>query len=259
MKPRAAYKPRDAVKRYFDEVIALIRTGHSLFDACQSKPEYPTVHSFRRYAQKDAERNRVLREAVAAADAIRRDRRYHRSDDAYDEVLRIIAATPDKRVRAIYRKVMPKGLPHQTMVDRRRRNDPEFAARYDAVIAARPQDIRPDYGYEPKAKPIPRPDGQLTKALRLNELHRKVDGLLPRGIYYFDREDIKSDIIEAVLRGTLCIDEIDARKQDFIHGYYRAQRRHSFRSLDQEMFESESSKVAYVEMLTTDTDINWAA
>lgn len=256
---RATYKPRDAVARYFDEVLALMRTGHSLPDACRAKPEYPTMHSLRRYAEKDAERLARFREAIAAGDVIRKRSRRNRRAADYDEVLDILATTTDKRVTCIYRKVMPKRLPRQTSIDKRRRADPDFAARYAAVLASRPQDIRPDYGYEPKAKPIPRPDGQLAKALRLNDMYRKIDAVLPHYLDFEDRHDVKYAMIEAVLRGELCIDDAADRRNEFISGFFRAQRRHWFLSLDQEKFESEGSTVAHVDLLTTDTDINWAA
>ena len=81
-------------------------------------------------------------------------------------------------------------------------------------------------------RPGPLPAYQLITSLRQNEIYAAVEAAVPRGLETFIRDDIKSEMILAVLDGEIAVDEIRDFARAFVAEYFREFGGYSARSLD---------------------------
>jgi hypothetical protein len=84
------------------------------------------------------------------------------------------------------------------------------------------------------------------------EAYRVADRFVSRGYERADRDDIKQDIVAAVLAGEFSVDEIGENAKWFVSDHFRSGVFSSgrFSTLDAPIFED--SDVAYVDRLSTD-------
>ena len=118
-------------------------------------------------------------------------------------------------------------------------------------MAARPKDIpadRPPSVVKPPA--VVRRSGELARGLRQNDIYREVDAALPSGIDPWDRDDIRSNMIEAVLSGQIRIDQIRSERAEYVRQHHRPMRAGWFDSIDRGLHINEGS-MTLADTLTT--------
>ncbi|UFW75492.1 hypothetical protein [Bradyrhizobium sp. WU425] len=149
----------------------------------------------------------------------------------------------------------PGVWPSLNAIYKRTRSDKGFKARLNGKTRERYRLKRQLKGLTAKRRknaPATRPDGQLGFLLLQQEAYRIADGFVPRHYDRSDRDDIKQDIVAAVLTHEIEIDEIGENAKWFISEHFRGGVFSSgkFASLDAPVFED--SDVAFVDRLSSD-------
>ncbi|MBM7483336.1 hypothetical protein ACVWWI_003348 [Bradyrhizobium sp. USDA 3686] len=145
--------------------------------------------------------------------------------------------------------------PSLNAIYKRTRSDKEFKERLNGKTRERYRLKRQLKGLTARRRknaPATRPDGQLGFLLLQQEAYRVADGFVPRHYDRSDRDDIKQDIVAAVLTREIEIDEIGENAKWFISEHFRGGVFSSgkFASLDAPVFED--SDVAFVDRLSSD-------
>lgn len=149
----------------------------------------------------------------------------------------------------------PGALPSLNAIYRRTGSDPAFKARLRGKILERyslKRQLKALTSRRRTSKAIERQDGQLARLLLQQDAYRIADKFIPRHYDRSDRDDIKSDIVTAVLAGELSPEEIGENSRWFISEHYRSGTFSSgrFGSLDAPVFDD--SDTPLVDRLSSD-------
>lgn len=162
-----------------------------------------------------------------------RERTY--TDDDYDRAVVLI-----KQIGVTaYRDNGPEGLPHASVVWRRGLTDPAFARRYQAATAISQLRV----------------SEELRSSLLSNDLYAKVSRSVPNKLGPDARDDVISDIVEAVLSGEITEDEIAVECARFVTDHNRSFSRFKDVSLDAPLYDDSARNLLVG--LTTDAAHHW--
>ena len=158
------------------------------------------------------------------------------SDDDYDRAVLLI-----KQIGVTaYRNTEPEGLPHHSVVWRRGLNDPAFARRYQAATAV---------------SQAPQRGEKSRSALLSNDLYAQVNRAVSKTLDPDAREDVISDIVEAVLAGRVSETEIAAKCTEFVTAHNRSFSKYRNRSIDAPIIDGRALNI--LDRLTTDSVALW--
>jgi hypothetical protein len=135
-----------------------------------------------------------------------------------------------------------EGMPDAGTVLRYRKINLEFASGFNEARENRPA-----------ARKSRRPVYQtavLRGQLLQEELYRAADAAVGHGLPEHIRDDVKSDLIEAVLLNSFPIEEMAERAAAFVTAHNRRMETYSSKSLDQPL--SEDTEMTFLDRLTTD-------
>jgi hypothetical protein len=90
----------------------------------------------------------------------------------------------------------------------------------------------------------------LASLLRANEFYVVAERAVPRHLDPWDRDDIKSELVCALIDGSISIDDAARSGKEFARQFMSRQSRHHCRSLDTSGYESDGEK--WVDALSTD-------
>lgn len=193
----------------------------------------------------------------------------------YAEVLAIIADNPFLSVRRIFATLIGEHLPGLATVKDRRRHNAVFAARYAAIMAARPKrepkpkperkprekkPSKPKKGRILRAKKIPPvvlPDGQLKRALRLNELYMRADRATSRRLDPHVRDDVRSDLVLAMLEDAIDPGDLGKAAKGFEVQRQHWHKRLKVLSSDRYVTGADGEHLAYIDSFTTNEVVAW--
>ncbi|WP_340672542.1 hypothetical protein [Bradyrhizobium ottawaense] len=149
----------------------------------------------------------------------------------------------------------PGVWPSLNAIYKRARSDKEFKARLYGKTRERyrlKRQLKGLIARRRKSAAIDRPGGQLGFLLLQQDAYRTADGFVPRHYERSDRDDIKQDIVTAVLMGEFGIDEIGEHAKWFISEHFRGGVFSSgrFGSLDAPIYDD--SDLAYIDRLSSD-------
>jgi hypothetical protein len=153
------------------------------------------------------------------------------------------------------------GLPRYGAMLRKSYRDPIFAAQFaEARLAKITKQC--EAGISPRGS-VGRKKGSrrvyqtavLRGRLLQDELYRTADLAVPRGLQDHIRDDVKSDIVEAVLDGSLRLEDISREVGKYIAAHFARFSSYKFRSLDQTLFDDDD--MTFIDRLTTD-DFSYA-
>lgn len=91
----------------------------------------------------------------------------------------------------------------------------------------------------------------------MNELYAIAEKAVSRYFEPADREDIKSEMILAMLSGEISAEEGAGMGREFAHRFLYPHNRQRYRSLDDDAFGEDGSRMPYVDTLTTDEWVDW--
>lgn len=145
----------------------------------------------------------------------------------------------------------PGVWPSLNAIYKRTRSDADFKARLHSKVLDRYR-LKRQLKSLTKNRPAQRPDGQLGLLLLQQDAYRTADRFVPRHYYREDRDDIKQDIVAAVLAGEFELEAIGENAGWFISQHFRGGvfSSRKFSSLDAPIFDD--SDVAFVDRLTSD-------
>lgn len=260
-----AQAKRAACARHFDEVIAAIRTGMTAKAACSSDDRFPDYGMFKKFAGECPKRRSVVADALASRVAKRSVRRRRHTDAEFLQVMEILRDNPDKTERWLFANVVGPELPTRLMVQSRCRSDSVFAALRKSMLDGRQGSITPVITDKMRAAwiarrktngqpAVARPAGQLRQALRRNDLFAMADRVVSRRLDPHIRDDVRSDIVLALLEGALDRDAIGKAARGFEVRAQHWDRRFSVLSLDRTVGGADGESVAFVDIFTSD---NW--
>lgn len=175
----------------------------------------------------------------------------------YDAYLEAIRAS-NCRTKSEFKHQARVDIPTWWTAQNEAGRNPEYAERLQSALVAKgwekgkrsaPTQARARRTIKP-AKPL-LPAGQLRGQLFFDELYSaSYAAVSKRGLFENDRDDVISDMIEAVLRGSMHEDEIGGRAKEFVTAHNRRSETYKFRSLDQTV--SEDSDTAFIDLVTAD-------
>jgi hypothetical protein len=193
-------------------------------------------------------RDPAFSDLYQAAMNARPDPRLHRPA-AYQEALDQIAAHPSLTIEAALSSSSER-LPSAASLFLRARHDAVFRTAAAAVFRARKQERR-----RLTAKPVYH-QHMLASGLALNEFYAIAEKAVSRGFEPADREDIKSELVLALLAGEISPEQAPRMGREFAHRFFKPQNRQRFRSLDTAAFGEDGSRMAFVDTFSAD---NWEA
>jgi hypothetical protein len=269
------YLPSD-----FDNFLEVVRTS-----PCRSKNEFqrnsgsgpgvPSWNVAERYAARDADFKFRFEAALAArgwqkganfyktpagsaAQAAKQIGRYGYTQEVRDHLLDLIASGT-----SIVDALKIEGMPAYNTVVKWRNRDAEFKRRLgEAKAASRAltADQRKEAGAaRSKRAGAARPVYQSTVLrgqLLHDALYAAADSAVNRGLPDHVRDDIKSDLIEAVLLGEFPLEEMPLYVREYTAAHNRRQGTFTAWSLDQTL--NDDSDMTFVDRLTTDDASNYA-
>ncbi|WP_157158125.1 hypothetical protein [Bradyrhizobium genomosp. III] len=213
---------------------------------CEDLPSQQAIH-------KRAERDAAFATKLYASRPKVERPTYRYSEEAYEAA---IAKIGESGWDAYVEQCEPGKSPSLNAIYKRARKQPEFKARLRGKTRDRfrlKRELRALTRARGKADPVERPDGQLGFLLLQHDAYRVADGFVPRHFDRADRDDIKSDIVAAVLSGEFSVDEIGENAGWFISEHSRNGIFTSGKigSLDEPFFEDGSG--ALIDRLSIDT------
>lgn len=139
-----ALRAPPAAEIYFDAIVALIRGGMTVNEACASRPEYPKADTFLTWLRRRSDLFAGIKPVIDANNRakLRRqksrlgDRRY--GPEVLDRALAAIRASDASDIRT----VLVRPLPSYGVLQKYAERDPEFARRFREAIDARPNPNR---------------------------------------------------------------------------------------------------------------------
>lgn len=217
-----------------DAVLSLVEGGMTLVAACASRPDFPKYQTVYARLQRHPEMKARLAAAIAARSSFKTKTKYTGAD--YDEVLQIIADNPGLTIKRIFAQVMPDRLPRLLWIQRYRKRNKEFAARYDALVAARAGGVvKSWYNVETHGRASRRaehrPSGQLLANLKRDDLWVRACNLLNLANDQ-DSDDIRQDAVLAMLESR------ELNRDALVLGHFRRGAPFRNLSLDEEVFDS---------------------
>lgn len=249
-RPGGDVRPRQRSEEAYNRAIALIsimsRTEYAKHRSSNPAEGLPSATAVLIRAQRDPAFARRLYDVRPKVEMV-----FYRYDEAaYDAALNKIGQAG----WVAYMAERQVGVwPNVSSLYRRAYSDLDFKARFRAKVLEWFGIRRKLRAAERKKTKLPdRPAGQLRGSLLQHEAYRIADKFIPRYYEQADRDDIKSDIVEAVLAGEFSSEEIgeNARwfiREHFRHGVFSSGK---FGSLDEPFFED--SDVALIDLLTAD-------
>lgn len=200
----------EKAKQHFDEIIERIRSGASEEEACKG---IVAVHNFRGFVDRVPSAREALdnaREERERGPHARYRRQLHRySEDDYETVLAAIRAAKGKSIRKVFAG-LPARLPGRQLIYARVRRDPNFAARFGEACRGR----------------------QTKVATTSGDLASIVERHVPKHLDLTARDDIKAEIIMAVLTGEIEQADIAKSVKEFTKRHNRKFSPWEFASLD---------------------------
>lgn len=177
---------------------------------------------------------------------------YRYSDEVYEAAITKIG---ELGWNAYLAECKPGIWPSLNAIYKRARADKEFKARLNGKTRERYRLKRQLKGLTARRRkdaPAERPDGQLGFLLLQQDAYRIADKFVPRQYAREDRDDIKSDIVAAVLAREIAVDEIGENASWFISEHFRGGVFSSgkFSSLDAPVYDD--SSLTYVDRLSSD-------
>mgnify|MGYP001118528659 CR=1 FL=1 len=211
--------------KYFDEIIALIRSGKTGIEACKSNPDFPSYRSLTEWATKRGRKEEISKawREREKSPAARMKTNLTYTEEQYDAAIELLTRNPRKSLRQ-QAKALSVDLPSRETIYLRKRRDPEFAARF----AEATKNIRSVVSRH--APSVPKPvyrSNLLRRALLQHPVWLAAKRAVPAGTAC--TEDVIQEICLAVIEGTITAEEIAKRGNKL--GYERL-RRHVFASLD---------------------------
>ena len=164
-----------------------------------------------------------------------RERTY--SDDEYDRAVGIIKRIG---VTAYGEHSKDEALPHKSIVWRKGNTDAAFRRRYAAATAV---------------AQIPQRGEKSRSVLLSNELYAQVNRAVSKKLDPDAREDVISDIVEAVLAGRIAEADIAAKCSEFATAHNRLFSKYRNKSLDAPIFDDRALNI--LDRLTTDAVHQW--
>jgi hypothetical protein len=218
-------------------VFAEMRVGHSSFVKFLNR--HPSLHQ---------------RYVLAIAGRPNFGVRY--SDEQYRRALEGLSAA----ITVTNEEFKIPGLPRYGAMLRKSYLDPVFAsqfaeARRDRITKQCEAGISLRGSYRKKGSKRVYQTAVLRGRLLQDELYRTADLAVSRGLQDHIRDDVKSDIVEAVLDGSLRLEDISREVGKYIAAHFAKFSSYKFRSLDQTLFDDDD--IAFIDRLTTD-DFSYA-
>ena len=247
----------DLLKANFDQFIVAIESGLSIDAACKRFDVSCT--SLYCMVENDAglklrfEQAIVQREAGSNATGRKLrtvPRRGHWTEADFEEALSAIRDTREASVEAALKPpLMPKQTVYKWAAVSARRNellrnalDSRPIAKHRLAVAKGP---KPVYGKE-----------VLRRGLLQNDLFHEANAAVRRGLDPILRDDMISEIVEAVLSGTITFDEIKSRGAEIGTAFMRRNSYFRFDSLDRLSGRGDSDRTLG-DTLTTDSVTAW--
>lgn len=197
-------------KRHLVEILDRVAGGMTEAQACEG---IVAVHNFRGYVDRNPDARKALDEAREERERgphARYRRQLHRySEDDYETVLAAIRAAKGKSIRKVFAG-LPDRLPGRQLIYARVRRDPNFAARFGEACRGR----------------------QTKVATTSGDLASIVERHVPKHLDPTARDDIKAEIIMAVLTGEIEQADIAKSVKEFTKRHNRKFSPWEFASLD---------------------------
>lgn len=194
------YVPRDYTEAQFDQSLAIVRDGfptpmHIMaFDGC------PGVSQLHRRAIRDPDF--AVRLADAKTGRMHGGRAATFNDADFDKALSLIKSAS---LAAYLEHCVGGVLPSPTTLQRRAQTNAAFGRQYAAAMAV-----------------FQRPNGSELKSLLMSDdLYHAVNRRVPRDLDLNIREDVVSDLIEAVLAGDITLEELAEECADVVRDHRR--------------------------------------
>ncbi|TGN75949.1 hypothetical protein EOW77_0032285 [Bradyrhizobium yuanmingense] len=179
--------------------------------------QMPSAQAILKRAARDPEFARSLYSRRPKVDA----QSYRYSEADYEEAISKIGQSG---WAAYLNEREPGALPSLNAIYRRTGSDPALKARLRGKILERyslKRQLKALSSRRGRSKAIERPDGQLARLLLQQDAYRIADKFVPRHYDRADRDDIKSDIVMAVIAGEFALDEIGENARWFISEHFR--------------------------------------
>jgi hypothetical protein len=145
----------------------------------------------------------------------------------------------------VYRQKRPEGFPSYDVLWERSRRDPEFAKIFSNAVETvwikrrRDTEIRNRHKVAERKRTASVSFGeQLRTSLLADDLYGRVNRAVNRRIDPDAREDIVSDIVEAVLSGEVHYDEIERVAREFVTAHFRLHSSLKTKSLDAKVYDN---------------------
>lgn len=168
--------------------------------------------------------------------------------DAFVQALKLIKANPNIPVRMLL-KTTEVRLPSPRQLDWRIERDPSLRSLANPIRRLRRQAF--SYRRKLAAKPA-LPDRILIAGLRKSEIYAVAERAVSKHFDSFDRDDVISEMVLAILDGELSINEAQQSGSEFARRFFRPQKRSLYRSLDEPVFAEESGSIPFVDTFTSD-------
>ncbi|TFV71686.1 hypothetical protein E4K64_25500 [Bradyrhizobium frederickii] len=242
-------RPRIFEEEVYAEAIRFLSTMSltEYADHRQAVGALPSAQAILRRAARDPEFARELYSKRPKTEGLS----YRYSNEVYEAAISKIGA---HGWSAYLEECKPGVWPSLNAIYKRARGDKEFKARLNGKTRERfrlKRELRALTARRQKVA-LARPDGQLGFLLLQQDAYRMADKFVPRHYAREDRDDIKSDIVAAVLARELEIDEIGDNASWFISEHFRGGVFSSgkFSSLDAPVYDD--SSLTYVDRLSSD-------
>lgn len=208
----------------FDQALAAIRSTSGNLREILVAP-MPTYQAVIQRAGAHPDFGRRYRAAVAEHD----NPKYLKPAD-YLAALEAIRARPDLTIAAAL-TAAGRRLPSTSHLHAKIQADAKFAALAAPALALR----RDTWAHQRKIDAKPKTvyaKNLLAKSLQMDSLYAVAERAVPRHLDEFDRDDIRAELILAMIEGSLSVDDVERAGKQFVKDFMKRNNRIQFSSLD---------------------------
>lgn len=225
----ATGKPGARLRRIFtaadyDAALQVLRSSNRALKSAVPPP-LPSYNACWQRARTDTAFAEELRAAVAEREANRNSR--------FSDALELIGANPTVGVTKLLKQAGQR-LPSRQTLDHHFNRNPSFAALL-APVRQKRKLVQSHFRKQQTAKPV-YTTNVLAKLLGANEFYAIAEKAVPKNLDPWDRDDIKAEMVTAMISGTLSLEGAAKSGKQFAGEFMAQQGRQRFKSLDTSAF-----------------------
>jgi hypothetical protein len=210
---------------FWDRALGADEEGEAIASICTGRDGLPSLRDWRARINNEPEFLARVYQAAVGGELIPpqrtrpppgRSRQVGYEPADYERALEDIAAGR----RGYYLPTTTFGVPSHASLDRYRKRNPDFDRRMREALATRGKRMSPPKPKATKKAATPPTAYELRRKLLDNPIFAAVDAAIPRGLPDFIRDDVRQEMVTAILAGDFPVDEVKAAVADFLSDYY---------------------------------------